>query len=137
MHLYMRVSVRCVAWTWGNHYRSTPSLPKKVKSLLKSGEVLKKTRALALSHILLCIWSDHSERVTHRFTLAHASKRGVSFGDVCTQCTGCQPLHWAKCSAAKIALIVWAGCIQIQKYKNMAIVDAFKYYLVLGNIPWS
>lgn len=27
INLYMKVSGECVPWTWGNHYRSTPSQP--------------------------------------------------------------------------------------------------------------
>lgn len=63
-------------WPLQNHI-----LPvKKINSISKSDEALKKTRALAFFHILLCILRNHSEWVIHKFTVAHASTHmeGVS-----------------------------------------------------------
>lgn len=112
----------------------------RVKSLLKSGDVSRKTRALEFFPYFILYfkkpqWVGHTQ--IHTCPHIHSLRKGVSFGDVCTECTGCQPLHRAKCSAAEIALIIWAVFIHIQNYKNIAFVDVCNYYLVLGNIMWS
>lgn len=139
INLYMKVSGECVPWTWGNHYRSTPSQPQSKVFIEVWWGFQKDKSPRIFFHILLCIWRNHNwvgHTRIHTCPRIHSHGRGVSFGDVCTECTGCQPLHWAKCSAAEAALIVWAVCIQIQKYK-MAIVNACNYYLVFGNFMWS
>lgn len=136
MHLYMKVSVRSP----GHEVTTTKAyLPcQKAKGFIEVWWGSQKDK----SHFSVFYFAFEETTVSGSHTnsclsCTHSHGRGVSFGDACIECTGCQPLHWAKCSAAEIALVVWAAYIQIQKYKTMAIVDACNCYLLIGKIMWS
>lgn len=79
-------------------------------------------------------WVRHTQM--HTCPYIHSHRRNVSSGYAHIKCIGWEPLHRAKYFAAEIALVVGVLCIQIQKYKHVAIIDAGNYYQVLGNTVW-